>query len=101
MPETTVLIASDHAGFELKSKLMSALPDINWIDLGPADASRVDYPDYADLVAKKISEAEGAQSGRLSHKCKKSIWRADLRLWPRYGYSCQSLSTCTRSTRME
>lgn len=49
-----VLIASDHAGFALKERLKKNLADINWLDLGPANDDRVDYPDYADLVAKRI-----------------------------------------------
>lgn len=48
-------IASDHAGFELKRDLMKALPHLEWEDLGPFDTASVDYPDFADLVAQKLS----------------------------------------------
>jgi ribose 5-phosphate isomerase B len=49
-----VHIASDHAGFDLKEQIKKALPHISWVDHGPVDASRVDYPDFADLVAKAV-----------------------------------------------
>lgn len=51
-----VLIASDHAGFALKAALLQQLPEIPWKDLGPADGARVDYPDFAALLARAISE---------------------------------------------
>lgn len=54
-----VHIASDHAGFELKEKLKSLNSQIIWIDHGPSSSERVDYPDFADLVAKKIEEGDG------------------------------------------
>lgn len=49
-----VYIASDHAGFELKEKLKNYFTEYEWVDLGPENGERVDYPDYADRVAKKI-----------------------------------------------
>jgi ribose 5-phosphate isomerase B len=56
-----VLIASDHAGFALKSALIKLLPDWQWIDLGPSDASRVDYPDFAEKLSRKIAAGEASQ----------------------------------------
>jgi ribose 5-phosphate isomerase B len=56
-----VLIASDHAGFQLKAALIKILPAWEWIDLGPSDASRVDYPDYAEKLARKIAAGEASQ----------------------------------------
>jgi ribose 5-phosphate isomerase B len=55
-----LLIASDHAGFAMKQKIKSLASDIEWIDLGPESEDRVDYPDYADKVCKKII-SEGGQ----------------------------------------
>ena len=55
-----LLIASDHAGFELKESLKTARPDLPWEDLGPFNADRVDYPDFAFKVAERIS-ADGGQ----------------------------------------
>lgn len=52
----TILIASDHAGFSLKKHLIQKFPQVQWVDLGPADETSVDYPDYADKVARALSE---------------------------------------------
>ncbi len=55
-----VYLASDHAGFELKEKikrdliLKSSALKIEIEDLGPGTMFPVDYPDYADLIGKKI-----------------------------------------------
>lgn len=56
-----VLIASDHAGFSLKSQLMSSFPEIEWLDLGPFSDTSVDYPDYSQKVACEIEKVERAQ----------------------------------------
>lgn len=47
-------IASDHAGYALKEELKVLHNDIDWIDLGTTSDARVDYPDYADKLAKAI-----------------------------------------------
>lgn len=56
-----LLIASDHAGFELKNSLVnsSLFSDlkIQIQDLGPVDTSSVDYPDFADRVASQVNLA--------------------------------------------
>ena len=54
-----VLIASDHAGVQLKEHLKKQLTDIEFKDLGPATTDRVDYPDFADKVAKDINANGG------------------------------------------
>jgi ribose 5-phosphate isomerase B len=56
-----VLIASDHAGYFLKAALIKALPAWQWVDLGPADSSRVDYPDFAEKLSRKIAAGEASQ----------------------------------------
>jgi len=48
-----VLIASDHAGFDLKETL-KASPLAEWIDLGPKDDERVDYPDFAKRLCEEF-----------------------------------------------
>ena len=53
-----VLIASDHAGYDLKSEIQRLLPEWEWDDAGPIDASRVDYPDFAEQVAHRIASGE-------------------------------------------
>ncbi len=54
-----ILIASDHAGFQLKRELLKTErihnQTVEWVDLGPLSEQSVDYPDYADLVAQKIN----------------------------------------------
>lgn len=54
----TVWIASDHAGFRYKSELKARFPDIDWQDLGTDAEVSVDYPDYADRVARSIQDDE-------------------------------------------
>ncbi|MEE6249831.1 MAG: ribose 5-phosphate isomerase B [Bdellovibrionota bacterium] len=51
-----LFIASDHAGFDLKEKIKSYFLNIEWIDLGTKSADSVDYPDFADALAKELSE---------------------------------------------
>ena len=52
----TIFISSDHAGFKLKEIIKNYLTNkkIKFMDLGPFDNSRVDYPDYAHKVARKV-----------------------------------------------
>ena len=51
-----ILIASDHAGFELKKHLLQVLkvPGFSLKDLGPTNAERVDYPDFAQSLCKEL-----------------------------------------------
>lgn len=55
-----VYLASDHAGHDLKEKikreliLKSSQLKLEVEDLGPFDTDSVDYPDFADLVSRKI-----------------------------------------------
>lgn len=51
-----LLIASDHAGYELKSQLMAARPDLPWEDLGTHSLASVDYPDYSKALCEKLIE---------------------------------------------
>lgn len=56
-----VAIASDHAGFEQKQELARYIADElghDVADLGPADDSRVDYPDFAEKVARAVGRGE-------------------------------------------
>lgn len=50
-----ILIASDHAGFELKQKLIAKKQDILWEDLGCFSLDKTDYPDWANKLCKKIN----------------------------------------------
>src|SRR5699024_4055907 len=50
-------IASDHAGYEQKQALVDHLTEQGHdvIDRGPDTDARVDYPDYAALVARDVA----------------------------------------------
>jgi ribose 5-phosphate isomerase B len=54
---STIALASDHAGLALKDALVSELRDQGHevLDLGPADAASVDYPDYGAKLAQAIA----------------------------------------------
>ena len=52
MKNKTVYIASDHAGFKLKSHLLKKFPKIT--DLGTKSDESVDYPDFAHKLTKEV-----------------------------------------------
>jgi ribose 5-phosphate isomerase B len=66
VPHRAILIASDHAGFELKEKLEAQLYALGYDvdDLGPDDETSTDYADYAHPLAKRVSEGD-AERGVL------------------------------------
>ena len=51
-----IFISSDHAGYKLKEFIKEYFDKkkITYNDLGPNNQNRVDYPDYAHKVAKKV-----------------------------------------------
>ena len=51
-----IFISSDHAGFKLKEDVKKHLKKmkLSYEDLGPKNDAKVDYPDYAHKVAKKV-----------------------------------------------
>jgi ribose 5-phosphate isomerase B len=61
-----VLIASDHAGFELKEALEAELKSLGYEvdDLGPASDASIDYADFAHPLAQRVSSGE-AERGVL------------------------------------
>ena len=62
----TILIASDHAGFELKQELLPFLRDLSYEvkDFGPYEfAAEDDYPDFIVPLAREISESGGMKTG--------------------------------------
>lgn len=59
----TIAIGSDHAGFDVKERIIEALnsgllEEFNGAvsDMGPESSDRVDYPDYAHKVAQAVSD---------------------------------------------
>ena len=58
-----ILIASDHAGFELKEVLKKASSGlgVSFEDLGTHSLDSVDYPDFANALCKKLlTQPEGS-----------------------------------------
>ena len=51
-----IFISSDHAGFKLKEaiKLYLSKKKLSFQDMGPNSDNRVDYPDFAHKVARKV-----------------------------------------------
>jgi ribose 5-phosphate isomerase B len=60
----TIPIASDHAGIELKNRLVSELKKMGYApdDIGGNDPNVPDdYPDYAHPLAKEVSDGKAAR----------------------------------------
>ena len=56
MKNKTVYIASDHAGFRLKTSLVKIFP--NLADLGTKSDKSVDYPDFAHKLTKHVLKSK-------------------------------------------
>ena len=51
-----IFIASDHAGYNLKQRIISKYSKSKKIiDLGPNNKNSVDYPDFAKKLSKKVA----------------------------------------------
>ncbi|HUC61309.1 MAG TPA: ribose 5-phosphate isomerase B [Alphaproteobacteria bacterium] len=63
MSDETIAIAADHAGLALKAALTAELGRLGYstLDLGTNSAESVDYPDFADALARAI---EGGKAKR-------------------------------------
>ncbi|NMC73635.1 MAG: ribose 5-phosphate isomerase B [Geobacteraceae bacterium] len=61
-----IALGSDHGGFELKESVKLLLKErgIPFEDLGTNDGNSVDYPDFGEKVARKVSLGE-AEKGVL------------------------------------
>ncbi len=57
-PGERIPIASDHAGFELKQRLLSVLSDLGYEveDIGTHSTASTDYPDYAHPLSQQVSD---------------------------------------------
>ena len=49
-----ISIGSDHAGFELKQKIIKKYPSFDFYDCGTFSDKSVDYPDFGHKVANSI-----------------------------------------------
>jgi ribose 5-phosphate isomerase B len=58
--ERVVALGADHGGFELKEILKAHLREWGYrvLDLGTDSAQSVDYPDFAEAVARAVSRGE-------------------------------------------
>jgi len=63
MDKHTVVVASDHAGYALKAKVVEVLVALGHdaADLGPDGPDRVDYPDFAQKVSERVSEGRATR----------------------------------------
>ncbi len=57
MSRDTVAVASDHAGFTVKSEISELLHELGYdvLDLGADSADSVDYPDFANAMAEAFT----------------------------------------------
>ena len=55
-----IYLVSDHAGAQLRNVVATHVASLGLhvVDLGPADGSSVDYPDYGKAIATKILRGE-------------------------------------------
>lgn len=62
MPEG-IILGSDHAGFDLKEKVKTALDRLGvpYEDVGTQSTESVDYPDYAHRVAEAVEKGRYAR----------------------------------------
>ncbi|NIA67035.1 ribose 5-phosphate isomerase B [Pelagibius litoralis] len=64
MVSKSIAVAADHAGFDLKSKLVEELRLAGYevLDLGTQDATTsVDYPDFGRAVAEAVTTGKAAR----------------------------------------
>jgi len=56
----TIAIAADHAGYDLKALLVPELKSLGFevLDLGTGGPDSVDYPDFADALARALERGQ-------------------------------------------
>ncbi|MGL6022699.1 MAG: ribose 5-phosphate isomerase B [Chitinophagaceae bacterium] len=62
LPKSTILIGTDHAGFEYKEVLKKYLSEKKFTieDVGTFSSESCDYPDFANLLAYKIDNKKAS-----------------------------------------
>jgi len=53
-----IAIANDHAGTDLKNKVMAEFSQYNWINFGTNADDSVDYPDHAHPLSKAVADGK-------------------------------------------
>ena len=63
MPSEAIVIASDHAGYELKEVLKQELTTMGYQvwDLGTGSTESVDYPDFGRAAAEAIADGRSSR----------------------------------------
>lgn len=58
-----IFVAADHAGFEMKEKILAELISQGYevVNLGADSVESVDYPDYAKKLALRMQREEGSR----------------------------------------
>lgn len=64
---STVLIACDHRGVDLKNRIIAWLQEQHHeaVDMGPSTTESVDYPVYAFPLAERVARSKGEEIGIL------------------------------------
>ncbi len=62
VPRRTIAIGADHGGYELKQQLVAYLSEWGYavLDLGTDSNAAVDYPDFAEAVARTVVRGDAA-----------------------------------------
>jgi ribose 5-phosphate isomerase B len=62
-----IVLANDHAGFELKTAVKKWLEENKYevLDLGTYSEESVDYPDFAHKLATEVENSNGDEEGIL------------------------------------
>src|SRR3989304_3351059 len=66
MGKKKILVASDHAGYELKNSIKKYIEELGYTceDMGPHIYDKEDdYPDFVIPLAEKISQSKGKSKG--------------------------------------
>ena len=60
MMKEAIPVGADHAGFEMKERLVKELAALGYepVDVGTHSAVSTDYPDYAHVVAEQVARGE-------------------------------------------
>ncbi len=63
MASEIIAVASDHAGFAFKENVKEVLEDMGCtvLDLGAHSEKSVDYPDFADALARALDEGRASR----------------------------------------
>lgn len=63
MSKNTIVLAADHAGYELKNLLKQDLEEMGYevLDLGTNASDSVDYPDFGKALAEAVADGKAGR----------------------------------------